>query len=76
MPDALILNIALLFAALAVLRWLGLRLLYRFAPVWAVGPNGFLIDTTGRLGVWQMGDGHLNPRGDHAAADHHRTGCD
>ncbi|TNF62776.1 MAG: hypothetical protein EP307_06305 [Rhodobacteraceae bacterium] len=39
-------------ALLMVLRWL----LMRFAPRWMVGPNGFLIDTTGGLGIFQMRD--------------------
>jgi hypothetical protein len=54
MVETLILNVGLLFLAAAAMRWVGLRLLHRFAPEWAVGPGGFLIDTRGRLGLLQM----------------------
>lgn len=52
-------GVALLFGGVLALRWLGLRLLHRFAPAWMVGPAGVLIDTTGRLGMLQM---HEDPR--------------
>ena len=50
---------AALFGAAAVLLLVGRWLLLRFAPRWLVGPNGFLIDTRGGLGILQMHDAQL-----------------
>jgi len=41
-------------AVVAVVARIGGRLLRRHAPAWMVGPGGFLIDTTGRLGLLQL----------------------
>ncbi|QYK40623.1 MAG: hypothetical protein KF887_14565 [Paracoccaceae bacterium] len=41
-------------AGVLALRRIALSLLHRFAPPWAVGPGGLLIDTRGRLGLFQM----------------------
>jgi hypothetical protein len=60
MIEKLVLNGGLLFLGVVAIRWLGLRLLYRFAPAWAVGPGGVLIDTRGRLGILQMRTGHMH----------------
>lgn len=56
MLEDLILNLALLFGSALAVLWLGRVILFRFAPASAVGPGGFLIDTTGRLGAFQMHD--------------------
>jgi hypothetical protein len=56
MLEDLILNGMLLFGAFFAVLWIGRVILFRFAPPWAVGPGGFLIDTTGRLGAFQMHD--------------------
>lgn len=63
-----VLPAAALISLLLAVRWVALRLLYRFAPAWAVGPNGLLIDTRGKLGLLQMQDGdvmHHQSRTDH-----------
>ncbi len=54
-----VLPAAALFAAGWLAVWLLRGLLLRFAPRWLVGPNGFLIDTRGRLGILQMHDPQL-----------------
>jgi hypothetical protein len=51
-----ILPVAGLFGAVLILRWIALRLLYRFAPPWLVGPHGLLIDTKTKMGMLQMRD--------------------
>ncbi len=67
MLEDLILNGMLIFGSALAVLWLGRVILFRFAPPWAVGPGGFLIDTTGRLGVFQMHD---------AQAINHLSGAD
>lgn len=54
MIGGLVLNCGILFLGAAILRWLALRALCRIAPVWAEGPEGYLIETQGRLGLLQM----------------------
>ena len=53
-----VLPAAAILAAVMLVRRSALRLLHRHAPAWLVGPGGFLIDTTGRLGLWQMRPDH------------------
>lgn len=54
MLNGLVIYGAALLVAVLVLRAAALWALYRYAPVWLVGPNGFLIDTRTRLGLLQM----------------------
>ncbi|MCL4186820.1 MAG: hypothetical protein KJZ85_04375 [Rhodobacteraceae bacterium] len=57
-------------AVVLVVARIGGRLLRRHAPAWMVGPGGFLIDTTGRLGLLQLPpDGHQ-----HHHLSHHGGG--
>jgi hypothetical protein len=66
MTDAMLIDMLLkfvlpaggLFAAVFLLRWVALKLLYRFAPVWLVGSHGLLIDTKTRMGMLQTGNGN------------------
>jgi hypothetical protein len=74
--EKLILNVALLFLGALAVRWVALRLLYRFAPEWAVGPGGFLIDTRGRLGIFQMRQGNIHSHGGDGDASGGGGGCD
>ena len=74
MLEKLLVNGALLFGGAAVLVWALRALMLRFLPDSLAGPGGMLIDTTGRLGLFQMW--HDHDRRDWADGSDGDGGCD